>query len=457
MIVQYLAIIILIIVTLFAYLDFKKCVLAWMPMQLLFNNQIALRYESPGVAMVVGVNVMLLFLYYIKEERAGIKKRYNSQSFVLKPYFIASIIVYGFSMLLSIAPITKGLSTTIKFFVCDLGLLFLFQKVLCSKTDIRYFFRCCLVVVTLTVLLGLYEVIFKDNPWLDFVYMNSPHDDSTHGRMFYIPPFISGGLASRYNMIRAYSFYGLHISFGTCCLYFLFLISVVYVNKWKKLYDVKTLFPFMMLAGIGVFLANSKTAMVGLLVMFFALFDNKNLFKFKIIAPVIFGLIALFVFFPDYVNNYLSLVDTNIAEEGGGSTVALRTRQYEVAIDMWAQSPILGNGPGSIEMMKNASVKFGDILGAESIWLRILPERGIIGAFVYLSMYYFLYANLKNYIPKRQLFIYLSTLLVVETAASGANMSVACGFLIAVKRMYQLYGDKATQKEKLQKIMYENR
>lgn len=68
--------------------------------------------------------------------------------------------------------------------------------------------------------LGLFEAILKDNPWLDFVYFNSPHDESTIGRLFYIPPSVGGSLEMRLGMVRAYSTFGIHIAFGTACVFY---------------------------------------------------------------------------------------------------------------------------------------------------------------------------------------------------------------------------------------------
>ena len=427
---------------LFALVNYRKSILAWMPMQLLFNNQIALRYDSPGIALVVGINFILILLYFIKSSELDCETTNNNkEKFVLKPFMYASVLAYGFSMIFSLLFSTKGISAMIKFFVCDLGVLFLFQKALISDKDIRYFIRCCVIVVLLTVSLGLFESIFEDNPWLDYVYVNSPHNEATHGRMFYVPPFIGDGVSMRYNMVRAYSFYGIHIAFGTCSLYFFFLLSAVFLNKWNRIMNMKVLLIFIALSAIGVFLANSKTAMVGMVIIVFALFKIKELLNFRILLLFIIVLSGVIIMFPEYLNNYISLVDSDVAEEGGGSTMMMRGQQFLVATDMWLQSPIFGNGPGSIEIMKKASFSYDDILGAESVWLRILPERGLFGAFVYLFMYLVLYKNFKKYIPRYQLGFYLFALLVLDTVSSTSNMCVAWGVLVALRRMYILYGN----------------
>ena len=89
------------------------------------------------------------------------------------------------------------------------------------------------------------------------------------------------------------------------------------------------------------------------------------------------------------MDNFYSLVDSKIAEEGGGSTVHGREIQFRAALNMFELNPLFGNGPGSIAVLKNIGNN-NEILGAESSWMQILPERGLFGAIVYIYMYIYL-------------------------------------------------------------------
>ena len=66
MLVQYLAIAILVLLSIYAIFDIKKAILIWLPFKLLFNNQIAVRYESPGMALVIAGDIALFLIFLLK-------------------------------------------------------------------------------------------------------------------------------------------------------------------------------------------------------------------------------------------------------------------------------------------------------------------------------------------------------------------------------------------------------
>ena len=72
-------------------------------------------------------------------------------------------------MLFSIVPFTEVFANTIKYFIQNFIIVYLFQRALYNKEDIKLFLKTGLIVVALIISLGLYETIFKDNPVLDYV------------------------------------------------------------------------------------------------------------------------------------------------------------------------------------------------------------------------------------------------------------------------------------------------
>ena len=118
----------------------------------------------------------------------------------------------------------------------------------------------------------------------------------------------------------------------------------------------------------------------------------------------------------------------------------MRQHQYAVAWEMFKMNPIFGNGPGTLGTLKNMNISYEAIRGAESVFLSLLPERGVIGAFVYIFMYIYLYYILKDKMPKRILFFYLLTVFVIEVAGGRKDITLYWGMLIATSRFFQLYG-----------------
>ncbi len=427
--------IILLIVTVCALIDFKKTFIIWMPVQMLFNAQVALKYSSPAISLTLGVALVLFCIYYLKYKN---KFHQNShESFLLKPVVIIYAISYLLSFLFSIVPISTGINTTIKYFLITFGLTFIFQRLITSKEDIRLFINTSIVVIILTAGLAIYESVFQNNPILNYIYYNSPHDETTQGRMWYIPPAIRGTMAMRFGMVRAYSFFGIPIEFGCACACAFFIFMILYNNKFFKSLRIKKkhLQISIILSFIGIFLANSKTAYVGIIFMLFGLFKIRQLLNIKVIIPIVIGVTIFFYFFPEYLLNFTSLFDEEVAEEGGGSTVEGRKIQFAIALKLFEMNPIFGNGPSSINALRHIGNN-ADILGAESSWMQILPERGIIGALAYIFFYIIIFRKCIVYIPTKIIGSILLSLFIMETSTGLIN---AIYFMPSIIVLYKLY------------------
>ena len=179
-----------------AFRNWKKTVIVWMPLQLLFNDCVCLKYSQPAVSLTLGVNILLLMTYFVCGKK---RSDLDHSKFIFKSACIVYLCSFILSMLFSIVPVSVVLTHTIKFFVNGYFILFLFYKALQNKNDIILLFKVTVVVVLLIVGLAFYETIIVDNPVLDFVYSNAP-SESIYGKMYYTPPFIgSGDLQRRYD------------------------------------------------------------------------------------------------------------------------------------------------------------------------------------------------------------------------------------------------------------------
>lgn len=436
MLIQYLAITILILISVYALFDVKKAILIWLPFKLLFNNQIAVRYESPGMALVIAVDIALFLIFLLRNKKK--KGMYNG-----KFPFSNAMMAFGFSYLISliftIAPFQTAIIAVVKYFSSGFCMLYLAHKAFRSKTDIHFFLKCCVIVSVLIVSLAIVENVLRMNPWLEFVFYNSPYDPDA-GRMFYFP----GTESLRYGFIRAQSFFSFHVPFGFACVCLYWLIFYFYKNI-KGIYNSNLLLVVSTMLIAGVIMSNSKQAYIGLLFMFLSLYPIKSIVNIRIILPVLIIVIIVIVYAPDYLNNYLSLSDKRLAEEGGGSTVVLRESQYRIAWRMFLQSPIIGNGISSIGVLKRHADNAG-ILGAESSWLEILPERGLLGAAAYLYLYVDLW-NMKKYVDKKTLFFFLLSVFIMETAGGLKDLSIWGLVLLTVYRYRQL-----TVKDNLERL-----
>lgn len=427
----------------YAFFDWKKVVIIWLPVSMLFNPCVCLKYSPPALTVVLAINFVLLILYYFREK----KKKYElcNKPFIFKRVFIVYLISYGLSMMFSVVPFTTVFAGTVQYFLNTFIIVYLFHKAIRKPDDIKLFTMTAIIVFIPIILLSIYETVFHDNPWLDYVYFSVPNSDYIIGKMFYKPPFLSssGDLAIRYGMVRCYSFFNIHIDFGCACLIYLFffLFSIQYGISSGKLLSANTLSAISILCIVGIVLSNSKTPMVGFFFLVFAAIPPGKLFNTKGLVIAIMAII-LFIILLDYKKelfyNFLALFDTEIQEKGGGSTAHLRMTQYKIGWDLFMKNPLLGNGIGALDFFLNRSSRYVEILGSESSWLKILPQQGLLGVATYIYLYKEIFVLLKKYTRLSTAVFYCLGLILMETATGFMNFSVYAPILVIIERYYQL-------------------
>lgn len=415
-----------------AFLNLKKAILAWMPIRLLFlNRQIALYYGSPVIYLYMAIDVLLFLSFMLKY-----RQLYNERQIVLEKFPWSSVIIllassFFFSQLFSTISLSSVFFEIVRFFLSNFLFLFLFFIFLKTNQDIKYVLLCSCVVGILLFSLSFYEIIFKHNPWLDYVWYNSPHE---HMRMYYNA--LAGHSWYRFGFIRAQSFFCISIFFGvvSTILCFMFILFQEYekIKKNKRIYIFVALLLF-----VCVIFSNSKTPILGaLMIIFYAIFQNRECTN-KRIFIVCLLLFVIYSFMPNAFYNIGSVFNDDLAEESSGSTVEMRSRQFVIGFDMFKLNPLFGNGFGSISVLKKIGDN-SDILGAESVWLKILPERGLYGAFVYVYSYIYIYIRFKKYIPSFFMFLYLIALVFMETATDYIDLSVSGSVLVVFFRFFKL-------------------
>ena len=425
-----------------AFYDFKKTVIVWMACRLLFNPQVALRYASPAMSLDFGVAILLIALFFIKGKRKSLTK----EKFYLEPILIATLASYLLSTLFSISLVGEGFRVLVKLVIMNFAILYVFQRVLRNSDDIRLFVKAMIIVTVIISALGIFESIFHDNPYLDYIFFNSPQE-GTEGRMYYIPPRIAGSLQMRYGLVRAYSTFGIHISFGSACVFLLGFLLVIRKMRWLEI-NRWMMITAIALAITGCITSNSKTAYLGMFVMLLLLVKPSQWLSYKTVLVIITAILVVVVayqYVPGYFDNIGSLFDKDLAEEGGGSTVIARQRQLAVALEMFQQNPLLGNGPGSLTILRRIG-HGSDILGAEGAHLSILPERGLIGYVVYLATFIYLFVTMRKIMPTFKIFIFLFALFAMEIASGLRDMTLYWSLIIAIRKVYILDREKSPLK-----------
>lgn len=439
--------IIFLILSCLAFADWKKTVIIWASVQFLFNEGVCLKYSSPAVSFVLAFNTLLFIIYIFKRKQI---KGLSSSDFIFKPILIFYLISYICSLLFSILPFSEAFTGSIKFFIKNFGMLYMLQKAISNKADIRLFIKTSLIVIICFVGLGIYESIFKTNPIQDYIYFHT-NPDLLYGKTYYVPASerITGEAQSRFGAVRAYSFFDIHIAFGLTCVYFLYLFLYLYTNKLAFLKNQQYIICILSLI-IGTLLCNSKTPMVGLVFVLYSFFNLKEVVKFRYIALILILVSFIYLYMPEYLNNFFALFDEKLAEEGGGSNLDMRIIQYEIGIKFFLENPLFGNGIQSIsKALKEINP---DILGAESSWIKISGERGILGLASYISMFAFLYKILnKETSPKISIGFVLCIIAMDTATGEGAfyNYGLITLVILKISRIKRIYTEYKLKKKQL--------
>lgn len=420
--------------------NIKRTILIWVPLSLLFNSQVCVFYSPQAVALTVAMNLSLIIAYFV-----GVGKPSNvlfcRDKFSLKSFMMVMFLSILLSSIFSTIPFTESVKLVIKTVVVDYLMIYIFFRCMTNGDDVRLFGKVVVIVVLLIVSDGLVEMLTHFNPAGDFIYFASPHTSELMGRSFFVPYSVRGGTSMRFGMSRCFSFFGLHISFGaTCVMLFYFLMTLKRTSF--KIYEKDNRLHQLLLniaivsTVIGVFLSNSKTPLLGFLIVIFAFYGVSSFFRVRLLLPLIMGILVLVLCFPEYINNILSLTDDSLAEEGGGSTVSMRKVQLNYIWKMFYLSPLVGNGINAASYFSKNVAGFENILGAESRWFKLLADQGVIGCLAYIFQYFIVYRFGKKIVPRKELFFFLLSVLVMETVTGGINMLLWLPCMLAVRRMY---------------------
>lgn len=423
--------------TIYACRNWKYAVISWASISLLFNPVVCLRFEPPNLQLGFAINLILFLLYLLRDKRCG---NMYIGAFLFNKAFIAYVFSYILSSAMALDHIGGVITMTVQYFTNTFVILYLFHKAMVEEADLRLFFKVNICVIILFSCLGLYEFLFKDNPWLNYVYFSCDNEDLIAIKSSFIPASVasSGELRSRFGMVRAYSVFQHPIEYGCVCVMLLFLYLHIFHNRCTIVKQNQVIYIILLLI-VGVIICNSKSPIVGILFFLPAAISFNDIFRGQSMVMLLFlgvvGSVAL-MFNDNIFNTVIALFDKDKMAEGGESTPELRMQQFTAAFLLWLQNPIIGNGPGSIDLLiKNMSLQ--EIGGAESIWMKILPERGIIGLIPLYLLYQAIYKALKKNVGIRTAVFFSLGLLALETVTGPMNMLVY-GVIVILLSRYNL-------------------
>jgi hypothetical protein len=362
------------LLVIYAYSDLLKSFAIFLCIRLFLNLYINF-INIPGLPILQVDLVLCIFYSYM-----FVKRLNNRFDFFI---YKRSIIFLIISLLLSTFFSQVGFYSTI-----TRAIAIIFQEILfiyivwlyvqsANYYHLRFFSQFFVITTVLVILYSIYSKLTNSNPLMSYESSLSGVDFSDSG---YNKEELFGG-ENRLSSIFIHP-----IGAGANMVYMLALILVIFKYKYVNLIlPIKIVFILGMF--VAIFTTGSRTPLVGIILVFIFAYINtkRGVFTLLIVAVLSIN------FLPE---NYLLLFksiflpnDTTLRSGMSGSTLDMRLIQLETAWQVGKQHFLFGLGLKGFSTIKDLNL-LDKLMGIESIWFKLLIERGIVGVFAYIVFYF---------------------------------------------------------------------
>ena len=386
--------------------NYHKTILIYAPLRMFFHPGICLRYASPAIQLDFACCALFLILSIFYE-----KKRISSCLIIAYFFMLFSYVAAVFMSTYSISQAIPPMIGRIAWLLFS----YLFFINLDTLKDVKCFHIVFIVCMGIMVGYGLLEYVIQENPIIGYQKAMSPNG---------MEGMVYGDGHERLGSIRCQSLSAISISYGAYCILWI-CFAIIYSKYYEQLFTPSIVYPFIVLCLVGAFSSGSKSPFI-LLLSFLGLYviiaKGHKLFK-TVILSISFFILAFFSAF--LVDFYLMIVDSSQSSTAG-SDIPMRLMQVAAVGDLMNNHSWLF-GLGARGVMK-AQILNPAVLGAESIWLQLALEQGILGCAAYLVMIVSLAIYGKNNLDNIQfriliIFIISWVLLNTVTSLPGIDLS----------------------------------
>lgn len=400
-----LYLIIFLFIVFFSLKDFHRAVLIYAPLRMFLHSGICLRYESPIISLDFACcTIFFIFFLYKKKDLSKFAGILGAYIFLIIAYVIAI-----FTSAFTIAQSSPSMIGKIVLLVYSL----IFLSELKDRSSTNLFNVAYTIMMVVMVAFGLMEYIIQENPVITYEQAMFPEDLKN---LIY-------QTSIRMDSIRCQSFTAISIVYGTYCALWIGM-AILCQKQYKTLFNVYFVYIFVALCAIGMFSSGSKSPFI-FIVTFFGLYllvakGNKSI-KIGIVTLVI----SLFVFFQEFLFDfYIQIVDSSNSSTAG-SDIPMRLMQVKAVEGLLDEhSWLFGLGAKGV---MNAQKLNPSVLGAESIWLQIILEQGLLGCAAYLYMMTQICRYAKNILGKlksNNIKIFILSWIALNTVTSLPGLDI---------------------------------
>lgn len=396
-----------VIFVLFLIYDFKKGVVVYAPFKFFFYEGFQLGFVSFDIAFSVLVNLLFIIRY----------RRLSKN--VIFPWKRSFVILFFSGIIFSFYP-SFSVGELLRHILCIYG----YGYILFCVLDNRGIIKTLIISISIFTLLlagnGFIQLVTDSNILGDF------HDS------FYKGEFHDNSLIRFGNFSRIRSFCSHSISYGVECVVFFILFLYLFI-LYKREYFSKWYYLAMGLCLIGIISSGSRTPLIGLAIMIFPLIKSYNKISLKQKTIITIIVLAFLGLFGTYVMEMIGSIINPDSSSVEGSNAMGRLEQFVYSWHLVQNRLWLGYG--NVDLMDMNNFDYSRLYGAESIWLVLLLQKGLIGVGAYIYFYY----DVLKHLPKNKIILisFIIGWLFIDSATSlmGINMFLP---IMIISLLYRL-------------------
>ena len=411
---------VLLLIFVCCFVNFKRTVLIYAPLKLLFHNGILIIDNNSGSITLDGAISTIIILFFV----LIYARKHNLTQFIFK----IPLILYSLHLAVYYLHPDIRIPRLMMEWADEVGFTIVFYYMLNSKYSISLFVKYFIIVAYILMINGFLELIMGYNPLREVIEANSG------SRLWW-----SDNSVARFGMPRITSFMPHSISFGfTCTIFIVFLLFVIVECPQYIRWNTGSVYFLLALLFIGVILSNSRTSLLGLTGGIF-LFINKKTFSGKRGIIIITGVGLFLLFFQGYLQFMYDTIFNENKVDVQGSTSELRDSQFSIALYYLLESPLLGMGY-AFDITKYQTLK--DVEGMESIWFILMYKHGLLGILTYSYLFIFCFLKFIKLSYYKYIISFLIMWLISITFSSQVGYELSLYFLIIVIVILQIEKQK---------------
>lgn len=407
-----------IILIIYSFKNFKKAFLWFLIFKLFLVTNITV-VAVPGLPLFT-LDLFLTMVFFLQYCR--VRRKIPQQiNFPYKKPFIFLLISWGMSTIFAYIGFIGAVSQFIQNVFQQIIFIWMLWELIDIKKDLDFLIKWLTISFLFICIYGIYEHQIQSNPLIE--YEASLIGDIDKAIKWTYDADIGRGY-------RVQSVFEHAIGAGINWDLFIILILSLFVNYKYPIKNKKIVFLSVLLCFPCLLYTNSRGPIVFFILSGLSLINLKNRRMYFFLICIIMLFIILMPYLSEYSNNILSIFDSKKQEQVSGSNAEMRLMQMNAAVELMKESPIVGLGFKFMNVLNNSLT--ADLLGLESMWIRIMVQFGIIGIIANVYFAYYALIRIPKFFRSKSVFYISLAYWITASLTSVPGMLYYLYFLILI-------------------------